>query len=503
MITFSQLGSKGRLGNQLFQIASSLSISLNNGRFFGIYKWEYEKHFTGTFIKIPEMRKPGTEIKEPAFHYNKIELPKEGSYDLNGYFQSYKYFENCEKIIREQFEFTDELQNKCRGNLPANGRKNIAIHVRRGDYVGNPSHYNLSIRYYLNALEAFGNWQECNLVFFSDDIEYAKFHFGCLPNLHFMTGSEIEDLCTMTLCDHFIIANSSFSWWGAYLSKSESKIVIRPQEHFAGNQLKHDIKDLYPQEWKVVSDNDKPNLLDTTFIIPVKYDHADRKANLELSLSHIANNFATEVSIIEQGGNKFAYLEPMYDYAQFGGEKFHRTRMINTIAKFVRTPLIVNWDADMLLSPVQIWYSVQLLRAGIDIVYPYDGNWRNVGRHIQPLIQSSIDWLIGKSFSGPIESWGGAIFMNRARFLSVGGENENFISWGPEDAERYVRFLKMGLSVERLKGFIYHLEHYRGSDSGRHNPALEANRKEWHMIRLMEPDKLKEYVNTWPWKQST
>lgn len=501
MITFSQLGSKGRLGNQLWQIASCIGIAAKNGTYVDFPTWEYDKYFKCQ-IGDSEFKKANTEVKEKDFMFNHIPLPDLGNYDLNGYFQSAKYWQGYEKQIETLFEFTDNLTNHCLSLLPNNGRKNIAIHVRRGDYVGNPSHYNLSIRYYLNALNKL-NWEDFNLVFFSDDIDYAKFHFGCLPNSYFPHGSEIEDLCTMSLCDHFIIANSSFSWWAAWLCKNPDKIIYRPEEHFAGNQLKHDIKDLYPSEWRVISDNDKPNLLDTTFIIPVKYDHADRKANLTLSLKHITDNFATEISIIEQGGNKFAYLEPAYDYAQFGGDRFHRTRMINTIAKFVRTPLIVNWDADMLLSPVQIWYSVYMLRAGIDIVYPYDGNWRNIPRQTHQLLANNIDWVIGKAFNGPTESWGGAIFMNRAKFISVGGENEKFISWGPEDAERYVRFLKMGLSVERIKGSIYHLEHYRGQDSGRHNPHLEANRKEWHMIRLMEPEALKEYVKTWEWTSFT
>lgn len=290
---------------------------------------------------------------------------------------------------------------------------------------------------------------------------------------------------------------------GRYLSRSEKKTIVRPKEHFAGNQLKHDIKDLYPEDWIVISDETKLQLVDTTFIIPVTYDHNDRMANLNLSIQHIQSNFATEISVIEQGGTKFNYVEDFAGYAFYKGNEFHRTRMINKIAKFVRTPYVVNWDADVMLNPVQIWYSVQLLRAGIDIVYPYDGNFKNVPRNLHGTLSQNLYYLIGHTFSGPIESWGGAIFCNRERFLSVGGENEKFISWGPEDAERFVRFQKMGLSIERLKGPIYHLEHYRGKNSGRHNPHLEANRKEWHMIRLMEPEALKEYVKTWEWTSST
>lgn len=492
MIKFVSLGNLGRLGNQMFQVASTIGIAERNKTLAVFNNWEYLKYFDN---ELTVHNYPGAiSVREKNFHYNDYKLCGEHDYSLHGYFQSYKYFSNDFK-----FKFKTDLKQKSLSLLPKNDRENITIHIRRGDYVGNPSHYNLSIRYYLNALEAIGNWQDYNLCFFSDDIEYAKWHFQCLPNAYFIHGTEIEDLCTMTLCDHFIIANSSFSWWAAYLGAKEHSAIIRPKEHFAGNQLRHDIKDLYPEEWIVVSDETKPVLLDTTFIIPVAYDHNDRVANLNLSIQHIQTNFNTNISVIEQGGTKFNYVEEYCDYAFYKSQEFHRTRMINKIAKFVTTDYVVNWDADMILNPVQLWYSVQLLRLGIDVVYPYDGNFKHIDKDKHKYLTANLDWLIGKDLKGPIESWGGAIFLNRKKFLSVGGENENFISWGPEDAERFNRFLKMGLKVDRLKGQIYHLEHYRGRNSGRHNPHLEANRKEWHKVRLMERDELFSYINTWEW----
>jgi hypothetical protein len=492
MIKFISLGNLGRLGNQMFQVASTIGIAERNKTLAVFNHWEYLKYFDN---ELTIHNYPGAIfIKEKNFHHDDYKLCGEHDYSLHGYFQSYKYFSKDFK-----FKFKDDLKQKCLSLLPQNGKENIAIHIRRGDYVGNPSHYNLSIRYYLNALDAFGDLDKYNLCFFSDDIEYAKWHFESLPNSYFIQGSEIEDLCCMSLCDHFIIANSSFSWWGCFIGKTEKSIIVRPKEHFAGNQLKHDIKDLYPEEWIVVSDETKVVLLDTTFIIPVSYDHNDRMANLNLSVQHIQTNFNTNISVIEQGGTKFNYVEDYCDYAFYKSEQFHRTRMINKIAKFVITDYVVNWDADMILNPVKIWQSVKLLRANIDVVYPYDGNFKHIDRTKHRYLATNLDWLIGKELNGPIESWGGAIFLNRKRFLSVGGENEKFVSWGPEDAERYVRFLKMGLLVTRIIGPIYHLEHYRGKNSGRHNPYLEANRKEWHMIRVMEPEALKEYIKTWPW----
>lgn len=497
MISFASLGKLGRLGNQMFQIASCIGISAKNGTFAEFPKWDYDKYFK-LQASCDGFKKCPTDISEKAFHYNEMNLPDMGNYDLKGYFQSYKYWSGYEKQIETLFEFTDDIKTKCKSLLPTNERQNIAIHIRRTDYVNNPSHYNLSIRYYLNALEYF-NHSDYNLCFFSDDIEFAKWHFQCLPNAYFINGTEIEDLCTMTLCDHFIIANSSFSWWAAYLGTKPHSTIIRPKEHFAGGQLKHDIKDLYPETWIVISDNDKTQILDTTFIIPVAYDHNDRMANLNLSIQHIQSSFDANIHVIEQGGTKFSYVEDFAGYTFCQYKEFHRTKMINKVAKFIRTPYCVNYDADVLLNPVQIWYSVKVLRNGGEIVYPYDGNFKNIPRENHQRLATNLHWLIGRGFNGPIESWGGAIFMNRESFLKVGGENEKFISWGPEDAERFTRFLKMGLKVDRLKGSLYHLEHYRGVNSGRRNRYLEANRAEWHKIRLMDPDDLRAYIKTWEW----
>lgn len=499
MISFQSLGKLGRLGNQLFQIAALEGIAAKNKQYCSIPEWKYAPFFQGNHLQIPANFK-GQTIRESAYHYNPVTI--NGDTDLVGYFQSHKYWEDEESYIKDLFTFQEYLVDECYKKMPKNGKQNIAIHIRRGDYVGNPSHYNLSVRYYLNALEYF-NWTDYNLCFFSDDIEFAKWHFGCLPNAYFIHGPEIEDLCTMTLCDHFIIANSSFSWWGAYLGAKPHSIIIRPKEHFAGGQLKHDIKDLYPNDWVIISDQHKITLTDTEFIIPAKFDHNDRMANLNLSIQHLQSNFDTNVSVIEQGGTRFCYTRDFAEYTFCGYDLFHRTKMINDVVKKSTKPFIVNYDADVLLNPVQIWYSVQLLRAGVDVIYPYDGNFKLITKDQHINLAASLYWLIGKQFNGPIESWGGAIFMNRLAFISAGMENEKFISWGPEDAERFVRFNKMGLSVVRVNGPIYHLEHYRGQDSGKHNKHLEANRKEWHMIRLMEQEALKEYVKTWGWTSFT
>ncbi len=494
MINFNKLGLFGRLGNQMFQIASTIGIAKKNGQDYGFNYWIYQKYFTA--FPNPQHKNNVIQINEKNFHFDEYDL-KNGDYELKGYFQSPKYWQGNEETIKNLFSFNQEFKEETNKKLSFIGKRNIAIHVRRGDYVGNQAHYNLPIKYYLSAIEKIPNWQTYNLVFFSDDMEFCKWHFSCLPNAVFSEGlSDIEDLYAMTLCDHFIIANSSFSWWGAYLGEKENSIVIRPKNHFAGTLLRHDIKDLYPENWNE-HDDEKPNLMDSTFIIPVAFDHPDRMNNLNLVTKHLLENFKTNIYIIEQGGISFKYTNEFAKYSCFPSRDFHRTKMINSAAIESNSEFVINYDADVLLNPVQIWISIHTLRLGAEIVYPYDGNFKHVEKKNFKELQNNLYWLIKQNLTGPIESFGGAVFMNRDAFLNAGGENEKFISFGPEDAERYNRFLKLGLKVVRVKGAIYHLDHFRGINSSKNNQFIDANRKEWRKVEAMNPEELKQYVKTW------
>lgn len=497
MISFQSLGKLGRLGNQLFQIASTYGIASKNNEAFGLNDWPYSKYFDYKFPKakitnfIP--------IKEKNYHFDAYEL-KGNNYDLSGYFQSPKYWENCEKEVRSLFNFKEDFYLNCLKRLPDNGKKHIAIHVRRGDYVGNPSHFQLTISYYIQAIHYMPKWWECNLIFFSDDINFCKWHFSCLPNTFFMSGgSDIEDLCTMSACHHFVIANSSFSWWAAYLGERRGSIVVRPNEHFSGAQLRKNIKDLYPEHWIVKSDVQKVDLTDITFCIPIHYDHNDRAANLNLAVYHLQTVFNTNIHITEQGTSRFSYTADFAKYTRTDILRFHRTKMLNDAFKEATTPFVANYDADVVFNPVQVWYAIHLLRAGADVVYPYNGNFKHIPRNLLSNIHSNLYWLIDRKLEGPTESYGGAVFGHKRAYLNAGGENENFIAFGPEDAERFNRFCKLGLVVMRVNGPLYHLDHYRGINSSKQNPHIESNRAEWHRVKSMNKQELIDYIKNWSW----
>lgn len=235
MITFSHLGNQGRLGNQLWQIAVTVATAKRCGVEYAFPKWEYESYFNlhGCFKdSIPV----NNVYVEPFFHFNPI--PHFTQVDLSGYFQSYKYFTGYESLIKNIFEFSFSTEKYY---------DVASIHIRRGDYVtiGNDYHTNLSDYYYQRAMSIVN---ASRYLVFSDDIDWCKTKFVG-PQYAFAQGnSPAEDMAMMARCDHNIIANSSFSWWAAYLNKNPSKKIVAPQTWF-GPKLPHDTKDLTPPEW--------------------------------------------------------------------------------------------------------------------------------------------------------------------------------------------------------------------------------------------------------------
>jgi hypothetical protein len=132
----------------------------------------------------------------------------------------------------------------------------IALHIRRGDFLINSlNHHNLSLKYYENALKEFPDDQ--NVVIFSDDPKWCKEQplFSGDRFLVSESDNSYVDLCLMSMCSHFIIANSTFSWWGAWLSRVKDKVVVYPSKWFGPNNADKLTKDLFPEEWRMIDEN--------------------------------------------------------------------------------------------------------------------------------------------------------------------------------------------------------------------------------------------------------
>lgn len=241
---------QGGLGNQMFQISAAYALALrnNDAACFNLSvcntPMQGNKSITyvnSIFSKICDSKNLNFEIlyNEPNFSFNEIKYNP--NMLLNGFFQSEKYFYDFKEEIKNLFNLPTDIVKKPIDKL-------TSIHVRRGDYLKlQDYHLVLPKEYYLEAMDKIKG----NFIFFSDDIEWVKENFKGDNIFYSETGDELMDLTLMSLCDNNIIANSSFSWWGAYLNKKENKKVIAPKNWFGPNGPK-DINDIYPETWEKI-----------------------------------------------------------------------------------------------------------------------------------------------------------------------------------------------------------------------------------------------------------
>jgi hypothetical protein len=281
----------GGLGNQMFQYAASLAIvrksgaqlKLDTSNFQGyelhhgyelrrvfdintpiasreevesILGWKSNSFIRKLYRRIFKGMVQSNYVIEPTFTYwaNVYQLA-DMAY-LEGYWQSEKYFAEIASEVRERFTFKVALEDK---NLELshliNTSNSVGLHVRRGDYVSNTAnskvYYQCSMDYYNRAIESVAKAVNNPVFFvFSDDIKWAKDNLNVDYEFVFIDHNRGEgsyvDMQLMSLCKHNIIANSTFSWWGAWLNTNPKKIVYSPKEWFVNGRSSDD---LIPEYW--------------------------------------------------------------------------------------------------------------------------------------------------------------------------------------------------------------------------------------------------------------
>lgn len=219
------------------QANKNLMSNLNNAE-------EYEK-----FIHVKKNKQDrNLTIYEYPFHYTS-KIPEEQDFIIDGYFQSEKYFLDNKKEVLEIFRPNEEIEDiiyKKYSNILT--KNSVSLHVRRGDYIRYPTHHPvLSVDYYLTGLNIIKNYD--NVIVFSDDIEWCKENFK-FKNIFFIEREkDYIELFLMAKCKNNIIANSSFSWWGAWLNQNIDKIVIAPNVWFGPVYHHYNMQDLIPETW--------------------------------------------------------------------------------------------------------------------------------------------------------------------------------------------------------------------------------------------------------------
>jgi hypothetical protein len=262
MITFNLLGRYGRMGNQMFQYATLFAIAKTRGYDFGVpYKIKSDNPYLNFCLDDAFSHlsaKDSSEIRnihkaqEHNFTYNAGIFGIPDNTDIIGYFQSEKYFVDYREQLLKEFEFKPEVRRSALDIRSVTKEPVISMHLRLGDYknlVG--KHPICTLEYYKEALSKLP--EDLLIIAFSDEPESAKQLFDSLGRKYFITESNDQniDMCAMTYCDYHVIANSSFSWWGAWLSNT--KKVIAPTEWFGNSpEMPKNWSDIYCKEWMVI-----------------------------------------------------------------------------------------------------------------------------------------------------------------------------------------------------------------------------------------------------------
>jgi hypothetical protein len=259
----------GGLGNQMFQAAATMGIGKDVDKqviFPHVTDQQQSRtvsYNTSYFHKLPfegsNELKTYKIIPEHGFSYtnldDKIKTIAKGKpkmkMALRGYFQSWKYFDAHRDLILNTFMIPTNFKNTVKKNYKEllEHPSSVSIHIRRGDYLKHPEfHVVLPMDYYEQAVKKFN--KKSVFVVFSDDIEWCKEQefFKTLGNVVFVKDMDYNEMYLMSLCKHNIIANSSFSWWGAYLNMNRRKKVIAPMQWF-GPKGPKDLQDLRPDSW--------------------------------------------------------------------------------------------------------------------------------------------------------------------------------------------------------------------------------------------------------------
>ena len=244
---------------------------------------------------------------------------------------------------------------------------------------------------------------------------------------------------------------------------------------------------------------------DVTFISPIQYDHSDRIHNLRTTVAFLMKYFDTNFIIGENWPTGVHGTKPgPYPIQYSAHENFHRTKMLNDMTRAAATDIVFNWDADVIVPAPQVIEAIERLRAGVDVCYPFDGTHECVDRVDAARFWDSLDIADlavkrHRNWNNPTKSVGGCLGYRVSSYWRVGGENENFISYGPEDSERWHRYRVLGLNVARVGGSLYHIEHWKGNDSSTSNPFFAANQREFERIKRLSKEQLQNEIKTWEW----
>lgn len=265
---------------------------------------------------------------------------------------------------------------------------------------------------------------------------------------------------------------------------------------------------------------------DCTFLIPIRIDSSDRLRNLFLTLKYLLNYTSTNIIVKESDSESkydkylkhfFSDDEVKYIFEKNDNILFHKTKILNDMISEAQTQYVSAYDVDIILPLTTLQKTKELLANGADVVYPFvhgilgerkvvfknEKNYfeqplelENHGFIANNLNTSFLDEnyfynhnALGYGFS----DFGMCQFFNKKSYISGFMENENFLSYAPEDKEKHFRFKILGYDVQRVNDYVYHMEHFRTHNSSHLNPHMSKNNELWAYLQTLNKEQLIVY----------
>ena len=281
MIGYNRLGCNGRLGNQMFQYAALRGIADKRGYEWKIPPEDYQHTANYGLFETFEM----SNVKEENIGFVNGQSVQENDHcfisefftecpddiSLDGFFQTEKYFNHISDQIRQDYAFKQGYLEPCKQYIDSLDKPPIFLHVRQADNIGREQfHPILPISYFEECLQEFPEDTPCFV--FTDDLAWCKsqdyfkqdrflfnenvqrYGYVSMDGLGKMQNTLLPqvDLCLMSLCSGAIIANSSFSWWGAWLQNNRGKVIAPNPKKWFGTSMTHlDTSDIIPERWTI------------------------------------------------------------------------------------------------------------------------------------------------------------------------------------------------------------------------------------------------------------
>lgn len=249
VVTYDFLARYGQLGNQMFQYGLLVGLKYKIGANILIDPEVKNRSYLFDFFELNECEITNFHTdnlyQEVDYHFNPQVFDITQDTNFRGYFQTEKYFKHCVNELKKEYTFKSHITDRVDDYLKKfEGKKLVSVHIRRGDYLVNPDAHPLcTIEYYNTAMNMLDG---DNVMFIctSDDITWCKENIK-RENIDYNYKDLAHDMCLISKCDDHIIANSTFSWWGSWLSQNENKKIIAPSTWFGPRYSHWNLNDLY------------------------------------------------------------------------------------------------------------------------------------------------------------------------------------------------------------------------------------------------------------------